>query len=81
MAEEQHDACRGREEDELLAERVDAAVVVDGGVDDVVGVPLGHGDAVQDEAVWPAVVAEVGESGERPEEEDGEQGRCGQEEG
>src|SRR5690348_8265022 len=74
LAQEQHDAGDRGEEDELLAHRVEAAVVEDDGRDDVRHVPLGQHHLVEQVAVRPDVVPEVGQPGERPDDERGEAG-------
>ena len=51
LSEQQHDADDGPEEDELLAERVEAAVVEDDGGDRVRRVPLGRRAVVDDRPV------------------------------
>src|SRR5207245_11501759 len=53
----------------LLAERVESSVVEDDGGDGVRHVPLRRRDAVDDEAVRPAIVAEVRQPGEPPVDE------------
>ena len=56
------------EQDELLADRVEAPVVEDDRVDDVRGVPFRHRLLLQDGAVRPPVAAEPGDPPEPPRE-------------
>src|SRR5207244_3066774 len=65
----------GAKEDELLAERVEAAVVEDDGRDRVRRVPLRRRAGVDDRPVAAVEGAEVRQAGGAPEEEDAEGGR------
>src|SRR5207247_7470475 len=61
-----------REQEELLAERVEAAVVEHDGRDDVGHVPLGSRDAVEDPPVLPLEVAELRQARQCPHKQRGE---------
>src|SRR4051794_15596640 len=78
-AQQQHDADDGCEEDELLAHRVEAAIVEDRGGHDVGHMPLGKRDTVQDVAVGAFVVTEVGQADEAPDQKRAEARGGGQE--
>src|SRR5439155_7362298 len=67
--QEQDDADDGGEEDELLTERVEAADVEHRRGDDVRHVTLGRDHAIEDEAVRPAVAAEVRDPRHAPAEQ------------
>ena len=71
--EQQHDAHHGDEEDELLAHRVEAAIVEHHRGDDVRHVALLRDDPVEHVAVRAAVVAEARDRDERPRQQHTEQ--------
>src|SRR5205823_9423165 len=74
VAEKQRNAHHRGEEDELLAEGVEAAVVEDDGRDDVRRVALADRHRVQHLPVGAAIVAEVRQSRGSPEEQRREAG-------
>ena len=67
--QEQRDPHDGREQDELLADRVEAAIVEDDRVDDVRRVTLRYRPVLQDDPVRSAVVAELRHPANSPREE------------
>src|SRR5579884_479790 len=79
-SKQQDDSGYGREEDELLAERVDAAVVEHDRADHVRRMPLGHDDVVEQVRVGVTVAAEGRKSCKAPGEEGREAERCQEEE-
>src|SRR5205823_2622429 len=71
-AHEHRRSDRRCEEDELLAERVEAAVVEDDRADDIRRVALVNGDAVEQQPVATVEVTEVRQAAEAPDEETAE---------
>src|SRR5579859_6554753 len=77
-AEKQDGSEHGREQDELLAHRVDSAHVEDDRVDHVRRMPERHDDVVEQQTVRAVEVAEAVNAGERPDEEGAHDSEHGQ---
>ena len=80
LAEEHRRRGRRREQDQLLAQRVEAAIVEDHRRDDVRDVPVGLRDSDEHVAVRTRIVAERGEAGEAPDEQQRQADSSGEEE-